>query len=192
MHRGCFVWTPMPRFAGRRTPRPGPMRVCVCAFFLAWSGGLASRARSGAPHLSFCCRVLLLCLAPSGLGLPLLVRLFASFLFWSFLFFFPFLSLPPCCFLLSLVFSPGCPGPWHCVAPSPRPPRFFFSFFPSVLVYVAAGLVWCLFPPALFFPFPPIFFSFLLSWFLSLPAWFVVCFLPPSFSSSPLPSSPPP
>ena len=51
MHRGCFVWTPTPPLAGRRTPRPGPVRVCVCLLFLAGSGGPASRARSGAPHL---------------------------------------------------------------------------------------------------------------------------------------------
>ena len=51
MHRGCFVWTPTPPLAGRRTPRPGPVRVCVCSSFLAGSGGPASRARSGAPHL---------------------------------------------------------------------------------------------------------------------------------------------
>ena len=51
MHRGCFVWTPRPHLAGRRTPRPGPARVCVCLLILAGSGRLASRARSGAPHL---------------------------------------------------------------------------------------------------------------------------------------------
>ena len=31
MHRGCFVWTPTPPLSGRRTPRPGPARVCVRA-----------------------------------------------------------------------------------------------------------------------------------------------------------------
>ena len=51
MHRGCFVWTPTPPLAGRRTPRPGPVRACVCLLFLAGSGGPASRARCGAPHL---------------------------------------------------------------------------------------------------------------------------------------------
>ena len=40
-------------FPGRRMPRPGPARVCVCVPCLAGSGGPASRARSGAPHLSF-------------------------------------------------------------------------------------------------------------------------------------------
>ena len=51
MHRGCFVWTPTPPLAGRKAPRPGPARVCVCLLFLAGSDGPASRARSGAPHL---------------------------------------------------------------------------------------------------------------------------------------------
>ena len=46
-----LVWTPTPPLAGRRTPRPGPARVRVCLSFLAGSGGPASRARSGAPHL---------------------------------------------------------------------------------------------------------------------------------------------
>ena len=36
---------------GSGAPRPGPVRVCVCVLFLAGSGGPASRARSGAPHL---------------------------------------------------------------------------------------------------------------------------------------------
>ena len=51
MHRGCFAWRPTPPLSGRRTPRPGPVRVCVCVSLLAGSGGLASRARCGAPHL---------------------------------------------------------------------------------------------------------------------------------------------
>ena len=51
MHRGCFVWTLTPPLAGWRTPRLGPARVCVCLLFLAGSGGLASRACSGAPQL---------------------------------------------------------------------------------------------------------------------------------------------
>ena len=37
-------------FSGRRTPRPGPVRVCLCVPLLAGSGELASRARFGAPH----------------------------------------------------------------------------------------------------------------------------------------------
>ena len=45
------MWTPTPPLAVRRTPRPGPVRVCVCSSFLDGSGGQASLARSGAPHL---------------------------------------------------------------------------------------------------------------------------------------------
>ena len=62
VHQGCFVWTPAPPLEGRRTPHPGPVRVCVCLLFLAGSGGLASRARFGAPHLflwPFCLSALL-------------------------------------------------------------------------------------------------------------------------------------
>ena len=51
VHRGCVVWTPTSPLAGRRTPCLGPVRVCVCSSVLAGSGGPASRARSGAPHL---------------------------------------------------------------------------------------------------------------------------------------------
>ena len=51
MHQGCFVWTPTPPLSGPWMPRPGPARVCVCVLCLAGSGGPASRARSGAPHL---------------------------------------------------------------------------------------------------------------------------------------------
>ena len=70
MHRDCFVWTPTPPLSRRRTSRPGPAGVCLCVLFLAGSRGLASRARFGAPHLS-CGRFdLLLCSAPSRLGLP--------------------------------------------------------------------------------------------------------------------------
>ena len=57
-------------FLGRRTPRRGPVRVCLCMLFLAGSGLPASRARFGAPHLSFGRFVLLFCSAPSELGLP--------------------------------------------------------------------------------------------------------------------------
>ena len=61
VHQGSLVWTPTPLLSGQRTPRPGTVRV--------WVSG--SRERFGAPHLSFGRFVLLLCSAPSGLGLPL-------------------------------------------------------------------------------------------------------------------------
>ena len=78
MHRGSFVWTPTPPSSGRSTPRPG--RACVCVRVLPGRvGGPASWARFGAPHLSCGCFVLLLCSAPSGLGLPALRVFFCSF-----------------------------------------------------------------------------------------------------------------
>ena len=129
MHQGCFVrtWSPPP--AGRRTPRPGPVRVCVCSSVLAGSGRPAARARFGAPHLVLWLLFLSACSAPSGLGLlPL----------W----FFGCLPPPPSLFLpavpfsarltclfLSLVSSPGCLGPWRLVFLSSSPPRLVFCFF---------------------------------------------------------------
>ena len=74
MHRGCFVWTPTPPLAGRRTPRPGPVRVCVCSSVLAGSGRPASRARSGAPHLFLWLLCLFALLGPLWAGFaPVLV-----------------------------------------------------------------------------------------------------------------------
>ena len=51
VHLGGFVWRPTPPLLGQRTPRPGPAPVCVSVPFLVASGGPASRARFGAPHL---------------------------------------------------------------------------------------------------------------------------------------------
>ena len=120
VHRGCFVWTPTPSLSGQRTPRPGAARVCVCVPCLAGSGGPASRARCGAPHLflwpvlvhslfarsppGWGCSFFLLCasvvpgvpclraLAELGLGV-LLPHPFPPF--FLFLFFFPTPPLPP-------------------------------------------------------------------------------------------------
>ena len=102
-------------------------RVCVRVLFLAGSGGLASRAHWGAPHL---------------LLWPVLVRsLFARPLpgldypvcgcCWAFpsLFFcFFFRLLRPCCLWHSLCSGPGCLGPGRLVVL--RPPPLFFFFFP--------------------------------------------------------------
>ena len=130
MYRGRFLWTPTPPSSGQRTPRLGPARVCVCALLLAGSGSPASKARSGAPHLSCGRFVLLLCLAPPRLGSPLSCL---------------FVCLPPNvffvrlrCLRLSLVSGPGCPGPWRSLPrPSgprsllcPSPPPFFFLSSP--------------------------------------------------------------
>ena len=114
---------PTPPLAGWRTPRPGPARVCECSSFLTGSGGLASRARSGAPHLSFGRFVFLLCSALSRLGLPLscfFVCLLSCCLA-------PFARLR--CLPLSLVSGPGCHGPWGFVfLSSPGVLCVFFSF----------------------------------------------------------------
>ena len=92
MHQGCFVWTLTPPLAGGRTPRLGPVCVCVCLLFLAGSGGPASWARSGAPHpfLWPLCLSALLCPLRAGVA-PVLVCCF------FFLFLFPrcFFSLAP-------------------------------------------------------------------------------------------------
>ena len=110
--------------------------VCACAR-PSWLG------RAGRPPgrvlvrltFSFGRFVFLLCLAPFGLGLPLS---------WSFVCpppppfgvsFSPLLfSARPLCVLLSLVFGPGCPGPWGCV---------LFV----LLALRALSSCWC-FPPA--------------------------------------------
>ena len=91
MHRGCFLWTPTPPLAGRRTPRPGPAHVCWCVLFLAWSGGPTSWARFGAPHLSFGRFVLLLRSAPYRAGVA---RGSAVWFFFSPFFRFSFSRLP--------------------------------------------------------------------------------------------------
>ena len=87
---------------GRRTPRLGPLRVCVYALFLAGSGGRAPQARFGAPQLS--CGSFLLRFAgpPPGWGCPFPVLLFAFLFFFSFLSF----SLCPRCLRPSLVSGP--------------------------------------------------------------------------------------
>ena len=105
MHRGCFVWTPTPPLPGGRTPRPAPVRVCVCSSVLAGSGGPASRARFSAPH-----RPRWVC---PGLGPLFSRRLLFCFVFFSVspLFF----SLRPLYLLLFLVSGPGCPEPWRFV-----------------------------------------------------------------------------
>ena len=116
MHRGCFVWTPTPPLAGWRTPRPGPVRVCVCLLILARSGGLASRARSGAPHLLLWPLCLSALLGPLWVGVaPVLLLCLPSPPPFCFCLFFSFFSLRLLCLLLSLVSGPGCPGPWRFV-----------------------------------------------------------------------------
>ena len=121
MHRGCFVWTPTPPFSGRRTPRPAPARVCMCVLFLSGSGGPASRARFGAPHLSFGRSWCALCLfGPLRSGLPRL---------WLLLGFF-FSLPPPCCAPVVSCFACfPAPGALGLGVLSPPPPPFLL-FFP--------------------------------------------------------------
>ena len=174
MHRGCFVWTPTPPLSGRRTPRPGSARVCMCVPCLAGSVGPASWARFGLPHLSFGRSWCALCLfGPLWAGVAPFVVAVGFFLF--FLFLFPFSpSLRPCCVLLCVFSGPGCPGPWRPVSPPP----FFFplpgvsgvSCFP-----VALGL--CAPPPPFFFLGYLLFlFPFFLFFFLFFsPSFFAGC-----------------
>ena len=136
MHRGCFVWTPTPPLAGRRTPRPGPVRVCVCLLFLAGSGGPASRARSGAPHLF----LLPLCLSPllGPLRAGVAPLFFAAVAFPRWLFFSASRCLARASFvssawpLAALWWLLPCPAPL-CVSGFRRsclwPWCFFFFFF---------------------------------------------------------------
>ena len=83
-----FVWTPTPPLAGRRSPHPGPVRVCVCSSVLAGSGRPAFWARSGAPHLFLWLLYLSALLGPLRAGVaPFLVLCFPPpFFFYSFLF----------------------------------------------------------------------------------------------------------
>ena len=137
MHRGCFVWTPTPPLAGRRTPRPGPVRVCVCVLFLAGSGGPASRARSGAPHLFLWPLCLSALLGPLRAGVALFS--FAAVAVPRWLFFsasrclarpsFGSLAWPLAAlwWLLPRPPPPLCPAGF--VAPACGLGVFFFSFF---------------------------------------------------------------
>ena len=120
LYRGCFVWTPTPPLLGRRTPRPGPARVCVRALL-----GLVRRA--GLPGAFWCASPFLwpLFVRPlPGLTCPVCgcCWVFSSFSLFSF----PFLR--PRHLLRSVFFSPGCLGPWRLAVLPPAPPPLFFPF----------------------------------------------------------------
>ena len=123
--------------------------VCVCVPFLALSGRRALWARFGALHLSFCRFVLLLCAAPSRVGLPSSLSFVCVPSFFLFFTLFPRCSGP--CFLCFPF--PGCPERWRSALASasppmpPPPPFYLFSF-----------LFFCLF--FLLCPAPPLSFSF--------------------------------
>ena len=177
---------------GSEDATPG-FRACVPVRALRLTlGGRVGRA--GLPGALWCTSpflwpcVLLLCFAPSGLGLPLLVGLFA-FLRFFFVFLLPLCprcfslfsgirprvspalalvaSSPPSPLFFPFFFHPGfrccllgvrLPPPPFCCAP----PASFFLFFPFclVLVFVAASFVLVSFPFALLFLFPTPFFIF--------------------------------
>ena len=163
MQRGCFVWTPTPPLAGQRTPRPGSVRGCLWLLFLAGLGGPASRAGFGAPHLSCGRRFLLLCSAPSKLGLPFACRFVCLSPPFSFLF--P-LSLCPPVSLAFFVFRPRVP--WA-LALCPPAPAFGYLFFVSLW---PAWFRVCFLPPS-FSSFPPVS-LFLFFFFLPFPTAFFV------------------
>ena len=203
--------------------------MCACAYSSVpgWAGRPPGRVLV---HLTFPVDALLFCFARPLLGwdCPFLLVLLPYFVF------FPLCLRAPAVSCLLLFRAPGVlglgagcfllpPDPLFCfflfrpawvgvcfLAPSfssDPPPLFFFV---SVLVFLAACLVLCLFPLALLFLSPPLFPPFFLffygplgfmsascrpffclppplpffsSWFSSPPAWFGVCFLWPSFSS---------
>ena len=155
--------------------------LCVCVPCLAGSGGPASRACFGAPHLSFGLSCFALCLFGSlraGVALFVVVVGFCFF----FCFAFPFLPLaaPPLCPALR-VFWPRVP--WALVScrpppshpPSVRPVVSRFACFPA---WGALGLGDLLPPRLLFFCF-----------FCPPPSPFSLVFLA---SRLPLASAPPP
>ena len=130
VHQGCFVWTSSPPPACRRTPRPGPVRVCVCSSVLAGSGGPASRARFGAPHLFPWPLCLFALLGPLRAGVVPFVALWlpppSPAVFFFLLFHFPCAPLVSF-FLWSLAPGALCLGAFF-FFPSPPPGLCLFFF----------------------------------------------------------------
>ena len=153
MHRRCFVWTPTPPLSGPRTPRPGPARVCVCVPCLAGWGRPASRARFGAPHVSFGRSWFALCLfgpLPGGVAPLVVVVGFFCFFFVSF----PLLPLiaPPLSLALR-VFRPRVPWALASCCTAPPPLFFFLPVRPLCCLrrFLLSGCLWPLRPPSPFF-----------------------------------------
>ena len=137
------------------------VRVCVCVPCLAGSGGPASRARCGAPHLSFGRSWFALCLFGPLRARAALFVVVVGFFFFSFL---PLVA-PPLSPALR-VFRPRVP--WALASGPPHPPPLFF--LPATL-RLPCCLLLCVFsgpgclgplrlvapppPPPLFFP-PPL------------------------------------
>ena len=170
MHWGCFVWTPTPPLSGQRTPRPAPVRGYVCSLFLFRPGAFWCPS----PFLWPSCPLALLDPLRAGVARSCwcVCLLFVSFFFSlrapvvSCTLWFPALDVLGLCGV--------------CLLPLP-PNGFFSSWFSAFLL----SLVFLSYRPPFPLP-PPLSFSFF-SLFLLLPAWFGVCFLLPSFSSSPSP-----
>ena len=177
----CGRWLLFFLVGGRQAWVPR-LFACVCS---SWPGSVrpASWVHFGARHLS--CRIfgLLLCSAPSELGLPFDCP-FVCLLSCPCL---SFLSLVPrClrprCFRLPVVSGPGCPRPWRSVCSSARDPaltpNLFFLFsalrpvVSGVLFFPASGVLG-LVPPLFSFSFSPFFFCYFL---LPPPSPLGVCF----------------
>ena len=128
---------------GSEDATPGS-RACVGVRAL-----LGRVGRAGLPGAFWCASpspvaafgALLVCLAPSGLGLPFLWLL----LFFPFFFFCPFFvfALRPRCLRLSVFSGPGCLGPWRVPVLLPPPLFFFFRFFFSCSCFFLC-VVWLL------------------------------------------------
>ena len=177
------MWTSTLLLVGRRRPRQGPVRVCVCSSVLAGLGGPASRAHFGAPHLFLwpLCLSALLCPLRAGVA-PFMVLSLPS----------PsFPSSPPCpppffssssarSLLFSLVSGPGRLQPWRFVFLS-SPPRLVAGalFF----IFLCAPFVSCF----LWFPAPGA--PGRVVWFIGLPLLGSPCALASFvFPASPLAS----
>ena len=177
------------RVGGRRAWVP---RVCVCVLFLAGSGGPASRARWGAPHLFFWPFLVrsLLVRPPPGRGFPVCGCC------WVFFFFLlPLLVAPTLCPALR-VFRPRVPSALASCRPPPPPfpppplPPLCAPLSPVFRVFrprVPWALTSCCPPPL---P-PPVFFCLLppplvVSGVSCFPAAFGLCAPPPPFFLFPL------
>ena len=178
MHRGCFVWTPTPPLSGRRTPHPGPARVCLRTHLgrvgpAGLQGAFSRASPSPVAVLSF---VHFWFVRPiPGWGCPV-CGCFRVFVFSSSFF---FLVAPP----LSLSFQDFRPGlPWalaSCGPPAP-PSRFLLFLFCFFLFFVLFPLP----PPPdrfLFFSAPlaclfaAFFFVFFLRWCAGNAVFALVC-----------------
>ena len=161
----CFVCTPTNQLSGRRTRRLGPVRVCLCMIRLVGSSGPVSRARFGAPVLSFGFFVFLLSLGPLQAGVA---RFFSSSGYF-------------CAPAVSDVLWFPAPSVLALGAVRFLPPPFFFFCRGFRLRPLTLWLAVWFSPFGLVAPPPrPLLFFCLCSWFCSpgAPCVFFLCFLP--------------